>query len=111
MKELKTDEDLATVLDDLKYHIKPLVAGGSLFARLFNFWLNGFILRYGLDKDQHAFVVIPEGGIQIPKNSVPNAFACMVNVIEQELLHGVSSKLHHGLGQPGQALKILEEKR
>jgi len=86
MKELKTDEDLVKVLDDLKHYIKPLVVKGHPFARLFNFWLNGFVLRYGLDKDKDAFVVIPEDGLKIPTSHDSDAFLMMLRLLERELL-------------------------
>jgi hypothetical protein len=94
MIELKTDADLVQVLDVLKHRLKPLVADGSQFARLFNFWLNGFVLRYGLDQDSHAFVAIPKDGFKIPEDAPTSAFLLMLGVLEKELRTGVSSELN-----------------
>lgn len=59
MKDIRTDDDLIEVLNDLKHYLKI----GQPFSPMrgeFNDLLNRFIKKHELDGDPHAFAVRKE---------------------------------------------------
>ena len=58
MDDIKTDEDLVQVIDELKHRLKAGIPYSPMKAE-FNAVLNAFIRKWRLDTDPHAFATLP----------------------------------------------------